>query len=283
MNINSGLLEQIVEIAYGAAKEILNIYEDSDYHVRAKQDESPLTAADLASHNYIIEKLRMLDGSIPVLSEESDPVPFSERAKWRQYWLIDPLDGTKEFIAKNGEFTVNIALIEEHQPVLGVVVVPVTKQCYAGGRGLGAQRRINQEADWEPLKGRKLNHQTPIDGNPMTVVASRRHGESALTGLIDRLSTHFGDLEVKNIGSSLKICLCAEGAADLYPRFAPTQEWDTAAAQAILEAAGGAVIDATGSILSYNRKESLKNPYFFAIGDAIFDWKPFLTWDELDV
>jgi len=276
MDVNKILLEQVVEIAYGASNKILNLYNSSEYDVKAKADESPLTAADLASHQYIVEKLQALNTSVPILSEESDNIPFSERAVWKQYWLSDPLDGTKEFIEKNPEFTVNIALIQEHKPVLGVVVVPPTAQCYAGGIGLGAKYRQTKQSAWQDIKSRVLNQNGPVARAELTVVASRRHGQSALTELFERLSAQFAELEVKNIGSSLKICLCAEGSADLYPRLAPTSEWDTAAAQAILEASGGCVVDASGALLRYNTKESLLNPHFFALGDATFNWKPLL-------
>lgn len=271
LTVDERLIEAIVEIAYTAADSILAVYESKTIDVEEKSDYSPLTAADLASHKAIVQALAALDPAIPILSEESDAVDYAVRKTWTQYWLVDPLDGTKEFIARNPEFTVNIALIDQGVPVLGVVQVPPTGMCYVGSAQFGARRRASRGADWERVQSRTFN-----PDKAFAVVASRHHGQSALSGLFERFEAQFGQFSVENIGSALKICLCADGQADLYPRLAPTCEWDTAAAQAVLEAAGGVLVDDQGKPLRYNTKESLKNPYFFAIGDRTYDWMPIL-------
>lgn len=273
LKINQLLMEQVVTIAYQAAEKILEFYETEGLYVEQKSDESPLTAADLASHQYITAALEAIDSSIPILSEESAPEDFSERKKWAQYWLVDPLDGTKEFIARNPEFTVNIALIEGNEAVLGVVLVPPTGACYAGGPAMGAWQKKGADEGWQAIQSCAVQDiGSTAQERQLRVLASRHHGRAALTSLLDRLEDRFGELSIQNVGSALKICLCATGEADIYPRLAPTCEWDTAAGQAILKAAGGTIIRADGGRLMYNTKESLKNPHFFALGDVQFDW-----------
>lgn len=251
-------------IAKDAASRILEIYE-SDFAIEHKDDNSPLTAADLASHKTICDNLALLTPDIPILSEESAELPFETRQKWRYYWLVDPLDGTREFIKRNGEFTVNIALIAEHQPILGIVHVPVTGVTYFASKGNGSYKQLNNE------QPRQIQTRTTNPGY-FTVAGSRSHGSERQQAFFKRL----GDIEIFAIGSSLKFCLVAEGIVDIYPRFGPTSEWDTAAAQCIVEEAGGIVTDEEFYPLRYNTKDSLLNPDFLVIGDKYFDWKPYL-------
>ncbi len=247
--------DALVEIAQAAGRAILTIYEQ-DFAVQHKADQSPLTAADLAAHEQIVTALTDLTPDVPVLSEESAAVPYTQRKTWSRYWLIDPLDGTKEFIRRNGEFTVNIALIEQGRPVLGVVYVPVSGVSYVGEVGVGAWKQL---ATGEQTR---LCVSHPCQ-QPVRVVASRSHVSAALQQILDQLGEH----QLISMGSSLKLCLVAEGAADLYPRLGPTSEWDTAAAQAVVEAAGGQVTDLTGQPLRYNQKDSLLNPHFLVFAD----------------
>lgn len=264
------ILDGVMAICRDAGDAILEVYDREDFDVETKQDESPLTAADLASHKTILAGLADLAPEIPVLSEESDALPWSERQHWDRYFLIDPLDGTKEFISRNGEFTVNVALIENHVPVMGIVYVPVKDILY-GGVGAGeALAFVERDGRHEQIRTR------PLDSNRLTIVASRRHGGDALKACLERLETHFPEIETRNMGSSLKLCLVAEGEADLYPRLAPTSEWDTAAAQAVVEAAGGRVVDTAFDTVRYNAKEDILNPHFYVLGDPGFDWQRIL-------
>ena len=258
------LLEAVINIAGQAAAEILAVYE-TEFNVDNKEDRSPLTAADMASHRLICRELEKLTPEIPILSEESSAIPYTTREGWQRYWLVDPLDGTREFIKRNGEFTVNIALIEQHKPVLGVVHVPVKNICYYAAAGLGSFKR--EAGKTTPLKVR------PTRAGNYTVAGSRSHGSEKQTEFIDRLGAN---VEMMAIGSSLKFCLVAEGLVDIYPRFGPTSEWDTAAAQCVVEQAGGTVTDISFQPLLYNTKESLLNPEFLVIADNSFDWTPFL-------
>jgi 3'(2'), 5'-bisphosphate nucleotidase len=255
----ASLLEFVKAIAADAGDKILEIYGDA-FTVDIKLDNSPLTAADLAAHHCIIEGLKRL-APYPILSEESSAIPYTERQCWTTYWLVDPLDGTKEFIKRNGEFTVNIALIQQHAPVLGVVHVPVQKTCYYAAEGTGA---FKQHAGENPqaIEVRSVLPET------VTVAGSRSHGTPELENYLNNLPAH----ELISIGSSLKFCLIAEGLADVYPRLGPTSEWDTAAAQCVVEQAGGKVTDLEGHTLQYNRKESLLNPYFLVYGAKDRDW-----------
>lgn len=258
------LLPHLIELAGRAGDAILEVYEGT-YEVEHKADETPLTSADIASHDIIDRGLAELRPDLPILSEESAEVPFSERAAWHLYWLVDPLDGTREFIKRNGEFTVNIALIEDGAPVLGVVYAPVLGLFYHGASGTGA---------WKQRRGGEAQaiHVRPLAGGPVRVAGSRSHANERLAAYLERL----GDYELRPMGSSLKSCLVAEGEADLYPRLGPTSEWDTAAAQAVVEAAGGHVTDTAMRPLRYNQRESLLNPDFFVFGDAGRDWSEYL-------
>ncbi len=258
-----GALEQI-SAAAGAA--IMQVYRQSDLGIEEKSDHSPVTAADKAAHDVIMAGLQCLTPELPILSEEGADIDFAERSGWRRYWLVDPLDGTKEFINRNGEFTVNIALIEAGRPVLGMVYMPVTGTCYWGGRAIGAWCRQG-ELEPRPLRCRTLGDQP----EELVVVGSRRHGAEALEALCDTLG-RWAPVRMASMGSSLKLCLVASGEADLYPRLAPTCEWDTAAAQAVVEAAGGQVLTPDFQPLRYNRKASLLNPFFYVVGDPAVDW-----------
>jgi len=236
--------------------------------VDLKDDQSPLTQADLASHVMIRDALAELAPEIPLLSEESAGIPFEVRRTWDQYWLVDPLDGTKEFINRNGEFTVNIALISNGRPVLGVVHVPVRSRTYYGMVGLGAWRQDGPDEP-VPIRTRRPPAETPV------VVGSRSHANPK----IDQCLAEIGAYEMISMGSSLKFCLVAEGSADLYPRLGPTSEWDTAAAQAVVEAAGGEVVGLEGDALPYNRKDSYLNPWFLVYGDPAANWPQRLDTD----
>jgi len=253
------LLDAICVIAREAGRAILDVYA-RDFEVEEKTDRSPLTEADRIAHTMIVGDLTRLD-AFPVLSEESAPEDRLERRTWQRYWLVDPLDGTKEFLKRNGEFTVNIALVDQHRAILGAVYAPVLDRMYFGSLGLGAWRQ-DGDAPAEPI------HVRSPAGTPLKVVGSRSHASGELASYLAGLPAY----EITPMGSSLKICLVAEGAADIYPRLGPTSEWDTAAAQAILESAGGRMIDPTGQPLRYNAKDELLNPHFLAFGDGQRDW-----------
>ncbi|MCK5002005.1 MAG: 3'(2'),5'-bisphosphate nucleotidase CysQ [Gammaproteobacteria bacterium] len=258
------LCKQCVDIAREAGERILEIY-NSDYNIEEKDDKSPLTDADMAAHNTIIKALTTLTPDIPILSEESAKLPFEERKKWQTYWLVDPLDGTKEFIKRNGEFTVNIALINNHRSIIGVIHVPVLNIDYFGWKN-GGSFKIEQGGEAKTIQVRK---QTT---DKLVVVGSRSHGSEQLQAYMKNL----GDSELLSMGSSLKFCLVAEGKADLYPRIGLTSEWDTGAAHCIVEQAGGRVTKLDMTELEYNTKDSLLNPFFFVFGDNSRDWSAYL-------
>lgn len=249
-------LDSLLDLTRRAGLETLKWWR-SDVDVIDKADASPVTAADIAAHQLIVRGLQQLTPDIPVLSEEDAEMPFAQRQHWQRFWLVDPLDGTKEFIAGTDEFTVNIALIEHGQVRFGVVGVPARDSLFWGGKELGAWRRLGQQAT-QPIECRP-------QGSPMVVVASRRHTSPEQDALLARLTAH-GDIETVNIGSSLKFCLIAEGNADLYPRYAPTSQWDTGAAQAVLEGAGGQVLGLDGRRFDYPQRSTWLNPHFIAIG-----------------
>jgi len=254
------LLAAVCGIARTAGHATLEVY-GRDFSVTRKSDDSPLTEADQVAHGIITRDLANLDASIPVLSEESAPEDRAARRSWSRYWLVDPLDGTKEFLKRNGEFTINIALVERHRAVLAAVYAPVLDRMYSGAIELGAWRENGNGAP-HAIGVQQTAH------SPLRVVGSRSHPSPELAGYLAGL----GPYEISNMGSSLKICLVAEGAADIYPRLGPTSEWDTAAAQAILESAGGRMIDTAGQPLRYNSKDDLLNPHFLAFGDQQRDW-----------
>ncbi|WP_035384798.1 3'(2'),5'-bisphosphate nucleotidase CysQ [Ferriphaselus sp. R-1] len=246
------LLDQVVVIAYQAGRAIMEVYADPASEVTIKGGKSPLTQADLAADRVIGAGLQALQLGWPILSEESAQIPFEERQAWGRFWLVDPLDGTKEFIKRNGEFTVNIALIEGSRPILGVVYAPVLDVCYFAAQGVGAfVQRGN--ADAQPIQARVLEA-----GEVVSVVASRSHADERTIALLHKIGEH----QCISMGSSLKLCLVAEGVAHFYPRLGPTMEWDTAAAHAIVNQAQGVVQDSAGRELVYN-KPDLQNAAFF--------------------
>ena len=256
------LAEQVCDIARAAGDAILEIYERG-FDVELKGDGSPLTAADRRAHELISKSLAALDPQLPVLSEESAAVAYETRRHWERFWLVDPLDGTKEFVKRNGEFTVNIALIERDRPVLGVVHTPVSYTTHWGWEGSAAYRRQGDAAA-QPIAVRR-------DEGVPTIVASRSHGRGVLKKFLERVERERGGYDIVSFGSALKICLVAEGKGDIYPRFGPTSEWDTAAAHCVLHAAGGRLTDCSGKVLRYN-KPSILNPWFMALGDTRCDW-----------
>lgn len=260
---NETLLDDVRQIAVEAGHGILDIY-DRDYDIVSKSDGSPLTAADRRSHEIISARLSILTPEIPILSEESSSTDIAERRDWERLWVIDPLDGTKEFIKRNGEFTVNIALVDGGRPVLGVVYTPVKAMTHFAAEGRGAFRQQGEEAPESIRVG-------AYQGGPCRMVASRSHAGAAVTHFCEQLEAREGPVEKISMGSALKVCLVAEGAADVYPRLGPTSEWDTAASHCILEEAGGRLLNCSGEPLSYN-KEDVLNPWFIALGGGDFDW-----------
>lgn len=273
------LLKTAIKAALQAGKEIMQIYKSDDFGVETKADESPLTKADKAAHEIIMEHLK--ETNIPVLSEEGKGIPYEERKNWKQLWIVDPIDGTKEFIKRNGEFTVNIALIENQVPVLGVIYVPAKETLYFADKEKAFKLENVNDSNYDKIK--ESTKQLPLDSklrvqnsefrienselNTLnskltTVVASKSHLTPETQQFIDDLKTKYEQVNTISKGSSLKLCMVAEGSADYYPRFAPTMEWDTAAGQAICMAAGCDVIDQdTKKTMLYNREELL-NKWF---------------------
>lgn len=254
--MDDALREALIATAYEAGQRIMAVYAQ-DFAVEWKADASPVTTADMAAHDYISNRLAELTPDIPVLSEESADIPVAVRQSWQRLWLVDPLDGTREFIKKNGEFSVNIALIEQHVATWGVIIAPVHGVIYYGGLQHGAWQRNAPGGISQPIQSRR-----PY-ARPLRVAASRSHGDARTQQLIASL----GDVEVIRLGSSLKFCHLAHGGLDLYARFGPTSEWDTAAGQAILEGAGGTLIDLQGRPFRYNARDTLLNGDFLAAGD----------------
>jgi 3'(2'), 5'-bisphosphate nucleotidase len=261
-------IDPVVSLAVDAGRRILEVYA-TDFDVQSKDDASPLTQADLAAHHCIIAGLQQLTPDIPIISEESDLPDYVQRRQWNQYWLIDPLDGTREFVNRNGEFTVNVALIENQKCVLGVVHVPVQSKTYIGCEGYGAELRDGD-------KPAEFIRVTTKSTSPLRVVGSRSHRGASLDAYLDRLGEH----NMIGMGSSLKFCVIAEGGADLYPRLGPTSEWDTAAAQAVVEQAGGSVITLDGKPMKYNAKSDILNPHFLVFGASDKDWLALLPDSE---
>ncbi len=263
------LLQQIFAIASDAGSAILDVYHSEEGPgTTNKADNSPVTRADLAANEIVQKGLIAIAPEIPVLSEESSLPEYALRSRWSRYWLVDPLDGTREFIKRNGEFTVNIALIEHGIPVLGVVHAPVLDLFYGGIRGQGAFK-VSGNAKIA-IRTRHLSERAP--GKPVTVFTSRSHGSAAVEACLASLENAFGNLERTYMGSSLKLCLIAEGSADFYPRMTPTSEWDIAAAHAVVDAAGGAVLNRNLQPLKYNTKADMLNPDFYVVGDPAYHW-----------
>ena len=255
IQIKKDLIKQLIEISEEAGKAILEVY-NSDFDYEIKEDLSPLTKADTLSHEIICEGLKVLTPNIPILSEESSDIPFNIRSSWKQYWLIDPLDGTKEFIKRNGEFTVNIALINNNKPIFGIIHAPVLNQTFWGSENSGSFQM-------EGKKEQKKITVSSCDKFSLRIVASRSHTSEKLNILLRKIEKY----EIIHIGSSLKFCLIASGKADIYPRFGPTSEWDSAAGEAIVRFAGGKVISTNRKSLTYNSKKSYLNPDFIISND----------------
>lgn len=261
----AALLPEVCRLAEAAGQAILPFYRQKSLPIQLKADASPLTEADLAAHHLILQGLQELTPGIPLLSEESSDIPYAQRQVWRHFWLVDPLDGTREFIEGSGQFTVNIALVEAGIPILGVVHAPALGLTYAAAQKLGACKRERTPScvHEQPIRT------CPYAQEPLQVVASRSHSNPETEQFLERLRQRCGSLEVKSVGSALKLCLVAEGSAHLYPRFGPTLEWDTAAAQCIVEQAGGRVTDLlAGDPLRYN-KPDLHNPPFVAAAEGM--------------
>lgn len=261
------LCQNALSIARIAGKKILEIY-NSKYTVQNKADNTPLTTADLAADKIIRTALYELTPDIPILTEESDSIPFEIRKKWNRYWLVDPLDGTREFIKRNGEFTVNIALIENHRSIIGVINAPVLETDYfAWHKGSAFKQEAHQPA--QLINTRKANK------NKLVIAGSRSNVSDKLRAYLDNLDT-LGNIELLSVGSSLKSCMVAEGSVDLYPRLGLTSEWDTAAAHCIVDEAGGQITKTDSTELLYNTKDNLLNPEFFVFGDSSINWQNFL-------
>jgi 3'(2'), 5'-bisphosphate nucleotidase len=254
------LLHTAIIAALEAGKAILDIYHSGEFDIEIKGDNSPLTRADIASHNVIMSFLKKT--GIPVLSEEGRDISYQERKDWKQLWIVDPIDGTKEFIKRNGEFTVNIALIEDQKPRIGVIFVPVTGELYFSSKEIGAFKvAVDLENfDIEPLLAKGDTLPLEREDKTFTIVASRSHMSPETETYVQEMREEHGAVNLISKGSSLKLCMVAEGTANCYPRFAPTMEWDTAAGQAICEHAGFKVIDwATKEPMLYNREELLNH------------------------
>ncbi len=261
----AALVEPVQAIAREAGRRILEVYA-SGFSVTEKADQSPVTEADFAAHRCILRGLAQLTPGIPILSEEAADVSFAERSQWEWLWLVDPLDGTREFIRRSDEFSVNIALIHRHEAVLGLILPPVGGVCYYAWRGGGAFKQPGGQAP-QCIRATRVCHY------PVRVVSSQ--GSYRTRRLQDYLG-QLGPHQHLSLGGALKSCLIAEGVADLYPRFGPTGEWDTAAAQIILEEAGGYLTDAQFRPLRYNARPILINPDFFAFGDPTRDWSRYM-------
>lgn len=302
---SENLLNAVILLAKDAGDAILQVY-NTDFDVTKKSDASPLTLADLSANSVIIKGLEALTPDIPILSEETSLADFSVRSLWPSYWLIDPLDGTREFVKRNGEFTVNIALIQGNTPVLGVVYAPASEALFYAMQDFGAfkQATFKDGTYQKPMNTHEstdtnISKNTSVCGKPLSMLAeristkplnlnqlviagSRSHVDENMQRFIKQLSNQLNTQpELISMGSSLKICMVAEGIADVYPRLGLTSEWDTAAAHCILKEAGGEIVDTTGQALRYNTKDNILNPHFFAIGehDSI-DWHPW--WQYLN-
>ena len=258
------MIEDLVRIAEIAGSEILNVYK-TDFTVERKTDESPVTLADLRAHEIIVDALTALDPSVPILSEENEVPDFSVRRSWKRYWIVDPLDGTQDFIERNGEFTVNIALIDEGRPVMGVVGLPTQGRTYSADFARGVvQRRTGSSAEKIATRKRLSNR--------VAIVESRHNSHPLNDAIASLLESRGTTVQRKAVGSSFKMCVIAQGDADVYVRFGTTSEWDIAAAHAILKTASGDLRWLDGSPLLYNQKASIRNPAFFACGDAPQFW-----------
>ncbi|GAB1070576.1 3'(2'),5'-bisphosphate nucleotidase CysQ [Shewanella algae] len=265
------LIDHVIVIATEAGQKIRQIYQQGSFSKETKEDNTPVTSADIAAHEIICSSLKALTPGIPVLSEEAADIPLSERSQWRRYWLVDPLDGTGEFIAGSGDFSVIIALVEHNRPIMGVVYVPMTEVCYYAIAGLGAYKRTLQ------AELRIHSKQLPKEqDNSLRLAVSRRQDPQSVLKLFNQ--PKHCELVVLG-GAALKSCLVAEGRADCYVRVGPTGEWDTGAAQIIIEEAGGQLMDTELQPLTYNERESLENPNFIVVGSPNLEWDKILAGD----
>lgn len=261
--------DALVELCRQAGSAIADMYQRVEsLEVSRKADSSPVTEADHLSHRLLVAGLEQLTPGWPILSEEAPLPVFDERRRWSRYWLVDPLDGTREFIQRTGEFTINIALIENGVPVLGVIGVPMEHRVYLGIPGDRALSVGDHTTERLAV--------APLDGERVRVMASNRHRGRALEACLEHLHHHFTRVETLRAGSALKFCRLAEGAGDLYPRFSPCSEWDTGAGHALLVAAGGQVLDMDFRPLRYNTTQSVASPHFYALGDSTLDWPAIL-------
>jgi 3'(2'), 5'-bisphosphate nucleotidase len=265
------LLPGVRRIAIEAGEKIMEVYA-ADFDIEIKADDSPVTAADLAAHVHIKSELKKLSPPYHILSEESANQPFTERASRETYWLVDPLDGTKEFIKRRDSFTVNIALIHQHKPVLGVVYAPALGVSYFASEGHGSFKQEGSDS----VAPAKQIHARELPKDMTIFVGSRSHSGEAMTKFLENYKADRGEYDLLSMGSSLKMCMVAEGTADCYPRLWLTSEWDTAAAHCIVNEAGGKLVKTDMSPLLYNTKDTLLNPFFFAIGNNTVEWDKYL-------
>jgi 3'(2'), 5'-bisphosphate nucleotidase len=261
------LADQVRKLCAEAGEAIASVYQSSEpLVVENKSDNSPVTIADKLSQDIIVKGLKALTPYWPILSEEQEIPPFTTRCQWQNYWLIDPLDGTREFIDGNGEFTINVALIENGEPIIGVVYLPIERIAYVGITPNGEAYRVD-------TGGRSLINIRPLTSDePVKVLTSSRHHGDDLMACMRALEQHFSAIEWLQVGSALKFCQLAEGGGDIYPRFSPCSEWDTAAGQAVLEAAGGCLVNTAFEPFRYNQQNSLINPYFYALAGRDINW-----------
>ncbi len=267
------LLPEVVRIAKQAGEKIMEVYE-AGFDIETKEDDSPVTTADLAANDLIEKELNKLLPLFPILSEESAHLPFEERTARETYWLVDPLDGTKEFINGRDNFTVNIALIHKNKSILGVIYAPALGVSYYACKGHGSYKETVGESE-QKINARALPDKAVFAG-------SRSHPGKTLTAFLENYKNDLGDYELVSMGSSLKMCMVAEGVVDIYPRLWGTSEWDTAAAHCIVDEAGGSLVKIDLSPLLYNTKDALLNPYFFTIGNNTVDWVKYLPEETLN-
>lgn len=269
MKLNA-IADRVIELSIRAGWQILSFYK-TDYQVRNKSNNSPVTDADLAANEIILAGLKTMSPEIPIISEEADIPEYAERATWQYYWLIDPLDGTKSFLRGDDEFTVNIALINGDSPVLGVVHSPIEKKTYWGVSGQGAFRLDGKDSAPQSIRVRRYAR------GPLTIIGPRTRTLDRIQKFRENLEAKSIACEILNSSSSIKFCRVAEGAADIYPNFGTTSEWDTAAAQCVVECAGGSVNDLFGNPIKYNRpNRKLHNPQFLVTGQSDIEWRRFL-------
>ncbi|MDD7805805.1 MAG: 3'(2'),5'-bisphosphate nucleotidase CysQ [Endozoicomonas sp. (ex Botrylloides leachii)] len=267
--VNESMISAIKHIAHQAGQAILDVYGKKQRSIKEKPDQTPVTEADLLANEIILAGLNAVQPHYPILSEESAHQPLAQRKRWQRHWLVDPLDGTQEFINRNGQFTVNIALMEANYPILGIVYAPTTHTFYWGGEHYGSFRQ-EKSGEVKSITTRRI-----AKGQKITTLGSRSYSNSASNKFIEKLHSYFESIQFFQVGSSLKGCKIAEGSADIYPRLGPTSEWDTAAVQAIIEGAGGSVLNRYGRRFKYNYKESLTNDIFVMLGDPKIDWHRF--------